>query len=225
MKFNEKDNIVFWDDRDIIIGKDWDKTIKQNLAESNIGLLLISPSFLESEYIKNIEVPKLIEKGILPVGLIKVKTSQLKKLTGLEKKQLFRLTGSFYADCTDDEVVTEQFLDRLVEEIELRLQDESKEKTSSNKLLQKLDMLQAKNNFDSYHAGNFQQGRARETDLQSVNNQPEKITNSQPILDTLLNWVKQPNTLDNPVAPLFAIMGEFGMGKTFTCRMLTTSLL
>jgi hypothetical protein len=51
-----------WHDRRIMPGEDWDKSIKQELLDSDIVLLLISSDFIASEYCFDIEISKAMEK-------------------------------------------------------------------------------------------------------------------------------------------------------------------
>jgi hypothetical protein len=56
--------IETWHDRKIVAGDDWDKTILDALLNSDIALLLLSPDFMESDYIWNTEILKAIENGV-----------------------------------------------------------------------------------------------------------------------------------------------------------------
>lgn len=63
---------VFWRDADILVGEKWHEAIQKALAQGDVGLLLISPAFLGSQYIQNHELPKLLKSGrksVLPVLL------------------------------------------------------------------------------------------------------------------------------------------------------------
>ncbi len=53
--------IETWYDRRILAGKDLNKEIDQNLLESNLFLLLVSPDFLASDYCCSNEMQKAIE--------------------------------------------------------------------------------------------------------------------------------------------------------------------
>jgi tetratricopeptide (TPR) repeat protein len=67
--------IEIWDDRQVKIGEKWDEKIKQNLLDSDIVFFLISPDFLASEYINEVEIQQTItrhknnEACIVPVFL------------------------------------------------------------------------------------------------------------------------------------------------------------
>lgn len=50
-----------WHDRELIAGQEWDGTIKQELIDSDIILLLISADFLASNYCYDVEIKKAME--------------------------------------------------------------------------------------------------------------------------------------------------------------------
>lgn len=54
--------IAVWHDREIVPGQEWDAAIKQELAEADIILLLISPHFLASDYIWQHEITRAMER-------------------------------------------------------------------------------------------------------------------------------------------------------------------
>lgn len=56
------DKISTWNDRELPAGAEWDKTIKAELENADIVLLLISKDFIKSDYIWNIEIKRAIEK-------------------------------------------------------------------------------------------------------------------------------------------------------------------
>lgn len=58
----QTDQITYFDDTFIGIGKEWDRTIKDALENTNIAILLISDNFLKSAYIQTIEQQKLIDR-------------------------------------------------------------------------------------------------------------------------------------------------------------------
>lgn len=70
-----QNRIRTWSDTEIKVGEQWDASTKAQLQNAKAAVLLISPAFLNSEYIRNSELPVLLmnarEKGvtILPVIL------------------------------------------------------------------------------------------------------------------------------------------------------------
>lgn len=54
--------ITDWYDRDISAGREWDDEIKQHLNSAKVILLLISPDFMDSDYINDVEVERTMER-------------------------------------------------------------------------------------------------------------------------------------------------------------------
>jgi len=83
----------FWEDNQIAIGADWDATIHTEMEKCDIGLLLLSPAFLQSKYISENELPVLVQKPLLfPVALAPIDFKR-HDLKGLQAKQIFRLVA------------------------------------------------------------------------------------------------------------------------------------
>jgi len=51
-----------WTDQDITAGKVWEKTLKQQLESADIIVFLLSPDFIASDYIYDVEITKAIER-------------------------------------------------------------------------------------------------------------------------------------------------------------------
>ena len=56
LKGLEKDNIEFWTDQKIRPGELWDEAIKTWIQQTDIALVLVSQSFLDSDYCQNVEI-------------------------------------------------------------------------------------------------------------------------------------------------------------------------
>ncbi|MBF0155382.1 MAG: SUMF1/EgtB/PvdO family nonheme iron enzyme [Magnetococcales bacterium] len=76
LKTLEDDGLVtVWSDKDIRPGENWQNKITQKLSEAHVAVLLISQTFLASDFIRKVELPLLLsafEQGkltILPVFL------------------------------------------------------------------------------------------------------------------------------------------------------------
>lgn len=52
----------FWDDTSIYVGSIWDTEIQENIRKADVALLLISESFLNSDYIEKKEFNSLIQR-------------------------------------------------------------------------------------------------------------------------------------------------------------------
>ncbi len=118
---------TFWrDQEEVLMGEDWDQTIKQALAESDAGLLLLSKHFLNRDYITKVELPILQSKAVLPV-LLEPLDSKRHDLHDLERLQFFQFYPNnkspralTYEDCTTSRL-RNQFADACFEAIERRL--------------------------------------------------------------------------------------------------------
>lgn len=75
----------------LIVGEDWDEQITEAITKCDMGLLLISPAFLASNYITKKELPSFVAgaKPSVPVMLQPV-DFELHDLKGLQKQQIFR---------------------------------------------------------------------------------------------------------------------------------------
>ena len=68
-----KKAVTLWDASDLTPGSDWSEEIENELQQSDIAVLLVSPSFLASDFIVNRELPALLERrqkeglAIIPV--------------------------------------------------------------------------------------------------------------------------------------------------------------
>jgi hypothetical protein len=74
--------VEIWTDRDIKPGDRWHEDIQNALAKAQVGMLLVTPAFLQSRYIKNNELPSLLsanESEGLIIFWILVKPSNWKK--------------------------------------------------------------------------------------------------------------------------------------------------
>ncbi|KPM51690.1 hypothetical protein ACG83_33215 [Frankia sp. R43] len=90
--------LSWWEDSDLLLGADWHAEIQNRLAACDYGLLLVSPSFLASSYIRDVELPSLLGPGrgrgrALPVMLKKVPLDGSFDLRGLAARQIFTGAG------------------------------------------------------------------------------------------------------------------------------------
>jgi len=113
-----------WRDTDLLVGENWDQEIKKALDKCDLGLLLISASFLGSNYITSIELKLLETKPVIPVLLWPIDFDRY-DLKGLDEKQIFRfnkpgfLRPKSYGHCTTKQRV--EFILALFQQVEKRL--------------------------------------------------------------------------------------------------------
>lgn len=111
---------IFWQDTTILPGEKWSQEIQAAINKCDIGLLLLSPAFLGSQFISEYELPCFIgdqSKPMIPVMIKKV-NFQRHNLKGLKENQIFRFQSNrknnfkSYAQCGSrqkDEFVYEFF--------------------------------------------------------------------------------------------------------------------
>lgn len=82
----------FWSDVVLEVGKPWHQQIQKALDACDVGILCVSPAFLNSKYIKEHELKNLMSqnKVLIPVMLQSIDFN-LHDLCGLEAIQIFQL--------------------------------------------------------------------------------------------------------------------------------------
>jgi hypothetical protein len=118
----------FWKDNEIKVGEKWHEEINRAIDNCRLGLFLVSPAFLGSQFIKKHELPKFIKsksKAIIPIMLQPIDFER-HDLKGLEKLQIFRLEGKHfqspkaYGDCIGNQ--RERFVQELFKQVEDRME-------------------------------------------------------------------------------------------------------
>lgn len=124
---SKKYKYEFWQDTKILAGEKWHDEIQEALKECDIGLLLVSPAFLGSEYIRKYELSEFVgddAKPLIPIMLQPVDFDRM-DLKGLQHDQIFRLEDNRfrspkpYDDCAGKQC--DRFAQKLFRQVELRL--------------------------------------------------------------------------------------------------------
>ena len=116
-----------WRDTEILPGETWLKEIEDALKACTLGLLLVSPAFLGSDFITQSELPRFVgndAKPVIPVMLRKVNFER-HDLKGLSVTQIYRYKAGAdnyrsFAQCGSGQ--REEFVYDLHERIERRLE-------------------------------------------------------------------------------------------------------
>ena len=96
---------TFWRDNDILVGEKWHEEIQHALGRCDVGLVLVSPAFLGSQYIQDHELPEFVKGGDKPVIPVMLQPIDLERhdLKGLQQSAnlpagspAFRLTESLW---------------------------------------------------------------------------------------------------------------------------------
>ena len=57
------EGLDFWDDSKIVPGTNWELAIGKALARARVAVLLVSPTFLASDYVSRVELPTILERA------------------------------------------------------------------------------------------------------------------------------------------------------------------
>jgi hypothetical protein len=92
--------IVWWEDAHLVIGDTWRREILARVEECDYAVLLVSPAFLASEFIRDVELPAFVGpsavKGALPVLLKPVPLDGSREFHGIDRHQLFSLDSKAF---------------------------------------------------------------------------------------------------------------------------------
>lgn len=79
-----------WDDQRLLVGQEWSAGILAAIGACDFGLLLLSPEFLASPYIRGVELPALVSgKRLVPVELKPLRFDGSMDMAGLDRLQIF----------------------------------------------------------------------------------------------------------------------------------------
>jgi WD40 repeat protein/AAA+ ATPase superfamily predicted ATPase len=222
LKTSKEYRFSFSSDNDLICGTHWHDELQERIDRCDFGLMLVSTSFLASAYIQDHEVPKLKQR-CFPVFLKSVDMDG-QDLRGLEKLQIFQ----FQQNKSFEEVRganQTKFINNFARHIEARVKvylEQQKQECISLRICdddgaRKITEGHLKFKGSLYECERFIEGRATKG---IISNQPrsESAADTVQARPYILNWA-----LETEV-PFFALLGDFGTGKTFTCRMLAREI-
>ena len=221
---------VLSSDNDLLCGDTWHDELLKRLGLCDYGVLLLSNHFLASTYIQEHEIPLLQDK-CFPVALKPIDIDNL-ETHGLDQRQIF-----FFEQAKPFQKVSGanqgQFINDFVEEIEksiLKKREKREEvacvETEEREVeciirdedgVRKITEGHLRFKGSLYECERFIDGRANPGIISHQ-------TTSESSADTVLarpyiqSWA-----LESEV-PFFALLGDFGTGKTFTCRMLAREI-
>ena len=232
----KNDEVVQWNMRKLVVGIDFDQQIKEQLKACHYGIALLSTRFFKSEYIKTVELKSFFENGnLIPVGFkntlptyrkyLEADTEQLKKL------QIFYLDDRGQKDFFDQMHTKEarmSFVRQLLDAVKTRHAYEQQKRA---KRAPETPILSSCRPVDynprTYIASNGMRCEIKD-DLQKTPDRTDErdetydIKNRVSIQHDLFSWATGMDE-ERPVA-LYALLGEYGMGKTFNCRMFAQKL-
>jgi C-terminal of Roc, COR, domain/TIR domain len=97
---SHKYKFINFDDRKLILGKNWNQRLEQEVKECDLGILLISAAFLNSDYIHEKELGAMLEKLATETKFvvcpIYFKSFDFEEFDFLKKFQFFKPNGAKY---------------------------------------------------------------------------------------------------------------------------------
>jgi len=227
-----------WSDLDIVVGDDWHESIQGALENCHFGLLLLSHAFFSRKYIREHELSQFVrsdgdiggEKRAVPIALESIEFNRI-DMRGLEKKQVYLdQEGKAFKERAGTR--QEAWVNELVTRIESmldRYRDPDAQPTGERKRSGQLEYGGREKSIP--RAQEMILRDLEDTDdhlletamgqVQSLDKDRLEIADAPGVdaLDFLMDWLR-----DVEAPPLFALLGEYGMGKTITCQRLVRAL-
>jgi serine/threonine protein kinase len=120
-QLNVVDTIDLWDDRRIEAGENWRQEISEAIAAARVAILLVSVDFLNSEFVRSEEVPRLLKRrekeGIRVLPVI-VRPCLWKKVAWLKSIQALPKDGHPLSTKTEYEADLAKLAEEVVDIIE-----------------------------------------------------------------------------------------------------------
>ncbi|MFP2909424.1 TIR domain-containing protein, partial [Pyxidicoccus sp. 3LFB2] len=231
-----------WSDQAILVGERWKQSIEKALEDCDFGLLLISPAFLASGFIGKHELPLFVEsqgkaapKPVLPVGLVRV-SFERHDTKGLGEHQFFllqgeRLEGRYYEEMGSGPRKS-RFAYELFIAIEKRLDavfgptqgpptsPRGPDRRQPDSFADCVPMPDPTHGFQRPRARGLSLGDQERLDAGDAD--LTEHLQARDALNELEAWAK--NTAPG-APPFFALLGEYGIGKTTTLKQFTRHLL
>ncbi|NVB37296.1 PD40 domain-containing protein [Pseudenhygromyxa sp. WMMC2535] len=225
-----------WRDIELLAGERWEQRLLEALDACHLGLMLLSPAFFASEYIGEVELPAFVSghgpgvegKRLLPVELRAISPCTT-DTRGLKVHQIFRgPRGTRSPFPTRKSEKRDTWMKALVEELHRVLDRYATEEPPDpphpvrsaamgrQTLSPDLSNVEAAGCLIEDAHGNPVSLDASTLDQQA---RTAQTPGSVPALDYILDWLRDPE------APaLFALLGEYGMGKTITCQRVVKAI-
>ena len=251
LKTSNKYSFELWVDDAILVGEVWRATILEALDQTHLGLMLLSPGFLASEFIKKTEIPAFVlgrakgaeGKRVIPVELKHLDFDTM-DLRGLEARQIYR--GPPPSKGNSRDLWLNGLLAKIVAVVD-RYGDVEPDpdprsgsygvsadpdsnseggfpvrdggKGRARALLQIRSAVMLSSGLDQIADGCLLEDTVgRSTTLESSALKDGAKGGEGASVDAveyILNWLRAEGE-DEP--ELFALLGEYGMGKTITCQ-------
>ncbi len=220
LKTSKDYHFSFSADTDLLCGTQWHDELQERIRSCDFGLLLVSSSFLASAYIQDHEVPHLIDR-CFPVVIKSIDISR-QNLRGLEKLQIYH----YQQNRSFEEVkgpnqtrFINAFAKQIEDRVEAYLKNRERERYThlncDDEPIRKLTNRHLKS--PGYECARYIENCASKG---TISHKAESVSAADTVKARpyIINWALETDV------PFFALLGDFGTGKTFTCRMLTREI-
>lgn len=96
--------ITCWQDQDLYTGDLLTEAVLENLDAADYGLLLLSPNYYASTFVRDHELPRFVGptagKTPIPVDLVRVPLKGTRDLGGVEERLVFRHRDKSFNRCS-----------------------------------------------------------------------------------------------------------------------------
>lgn len=221
-----------WQDTMLLAGDKWRQGIERAIEKCDFGLLLVTPSFLGSEFITRNELPAFVARDLstsdpskraIPVALDRLLFDGSIDLKGLQHIQIFHdQDGKPFSERTGTKKndFARQLFQQIRQVVGGRILPESSARYDRRRLLEHRMRREIDGALDGC---GFVRTEAFSSSLDKLDCNERSEGKPRPRIDalTFLNeWATDPH------APhYFALLGELGIGKTTTCLAFARHLL
>ncbi|MFN7308960.1 MAG: NACHT domain-containing protein, partial [Acetobacteraceae bacterium] len=213
-----------WFDERLLLGKPFDPPIRDRFRHCHLGLLMLSPDFAKSDYIRDLEFPHFVlgdalgggERHPVPISLRPVQLSDHPHLKRLKPSLVFYGERKCsYEECKGARA-RDAFAAALFAEIEKLLEHHPPPVAGPPPR----DTLVERDLADRLAEQWVPQVAAARGRPGGMAEAPRENAGTQDALDFLQAWLNDPAG-----QPYAALLGEYGMGKTTSCRIFARRLL
>ncbi len=238
MKLINDKKVITWTMKQLLPGSKFDEQIQENLNKSDLCLGALSQHFLKSEYILKKEMPHFLERNALFLfGLdkridgnessaenffIKTKEELSEDDANILEQQVCYLDdrlGDFFVDCTTPEG-EKDFVDKVINDLIKFYKNKPKDNPQKVQKTDKINLV-----LDNRYPEGYHQNSSARLISTSTKTEVSPVTKIEPatnievdLITDMLDWI------ENTPQSIYALLGDYGMGKTFSCRILSAKL-